>query len=131
MSDAVAPPISKELIAKLPKTFGPTLNDQLKQWNLLFPAEQRSLKAQLDWLALLPPDEFKALLKPIFDVEAKMELPRWDSSTAGLSVQDAGTLARSPYYPHWRSAVENAFAKIDEGVGESGVLKRPPAVRLC
>ena len=131
MSDAVAPPISKELIAKLPKTFGPTLNDQLKQWDLLFPAEQRSLKAQLDWLSLLPADEFKALLKPIFDVEAKMDLPRWDASTLGLSVRDAGTLARSPYYSQWRTSVENAFAKIDEGVGKSGVLKRPPAVLLC
>jgi hypothetical protein len=131
MSDVAAPPISKELIARLPKTFGPALNDQFKRWDLLFPAEQRSLKAQLDWLSHLAPDEFGALLKPIFDVEGKMELPRWDSSTAGLSVQDAGILARSPYYPQWRSAVENAFAKIDEGVEKSGALKRPRGLLVC
>src|ERR1051326_2561691 len=102
----VAPPISKELVARLPKTFGPALNEQFKQWDLLFPAEQRSLTAQLDWLANLPPARFNDLLKPVFDTEAKMDLAHWNASASALSVHDAGLLARSPYYPQWRSAVE-------------------------
>ena len=44
----MAPPSYKDLIARLPKTFGPSLNDQFRQWDYLFPAEQRRLKAQLD-----------------------------------------------------------------------------------
>jgi len=127
----VAPPISKELVARLPRTFGPALNDQFKQWDLLFPAEQQSLKAQLDWLAALPSDRFDQLVKPVFDVEAKMDLPHWTPSASGLSVHDAGLLARSPYYPQWRSAVEQVFASVDDGVRKSGALKRPPAVLMC
>ncbi len=130
MSD-VAPPISKELIVRLPKTFGPALNDQFKQWDLLFPAEQQSLKAQLDWLARLPPERFNGLLKPVFDVEGKMDLSHWNASAPALSVHDAGLLARSPVYPQWRSAVEQVFASIDEGVRTSGALKRPPGVLMC
>jgi hypothetical protein len=130
MSDA-APPISKDLIARLPKTFGPALNDQFKQWDLLFPAEQQSLKAQLDWLAALPSDRFNQLLRPVFEVEAKMDLPHWNASASGLSVHDAGLLARSPYYPQWRSAVEQVFASIDDGVRKSGALSRPPALLMC
>jgi hypothetical protein len=127
----VAPPISKDLIARLPKTFGPALNDQFRQWDLLFPAEQKSLTAQLDWLAALPPDRFNALLKPVFEVEAKMDLPHWNPSASSLSVHDAGLLARSPSYPQWRSAVEQVFASIDDGVRKSGALKRPPALLMC
>src|SRR5947209_13555812 len=126
----VAPPLSKELISRLPRTFGPALNDQYKQWDLLFPAEQQSLKAQLDWLAALPPDRFNELLRPVFEVEAKMDLPCWNPSAAGLSVHDAGLLARSPNYPQWRSAVEQVFAAIDDGVRKSGQLKRPPALLM-
>jgi hypothetical protein len=127
----VAPPISKDLVARLPKTFGLALNDQFKQWDLLFPAEQRSLKAQLDSLGALPPDRFNDLLKPVFEAEAKMDLPHWNTSASGLSVHDAGLLARSPQYPQWRSAVEQVFASIDDGVRKSGALKRPPALLMC
>src|SRR5574341_1402755 len=40
--------------------------------------------------------EFKRLFAPIVEIEGKMELPRWDASTAGLTVEDVGILARSP-----------------------------------
>ncbi len=127
----VAPPLSKDLAARLPRTFGPALNDQFRQWDLLFPAEQQSLKAQMDWLAALPPERFNELLKPVFEVEAKMDLPHWNPSASGLSVHDAGLLARSPLYPQWRSAVEQVFASIDEGVRKSGKLNRPHSLVVC
>src|ERR1035437_2376942 len=106
-----------DLIARLPRSFGPSLNDQLAQWDLLFPAEQRQLRAQNDWLTRLPAREFEQLFQPIMDLEAKMDLPRWDPGTRGMSVTDSGILARSPYYPKWRTEAEQVFAKIDTGVG--------------
>jgi hypothetical protein len=115
-----------DLIARLPRSFGPSLNDQLAQWDLLFPAEQRQLRAQNDWLTRLPAREFEQLFQPIMELEAKMDLPRWDPGTRGLSITDSGILARSPYYPKWRTEAEQVFAKIDTGVGPAGALRPVP-----
>ena len=131
MSERGAPAVANELVARLPRTFGPALNDQLKQWALLFPAEQRRLKAQLDWLSRLPPAEFEQLFASLVEIESKMDLPRWTSNSAGLTVEETGILARSPYYPQWRTAAEKVFSRIDDGVEEPGGLPSPPRLLLC
>jgi len=121
-----ARPAAQDLIARLPRSFGPSLNDQLAQWDLLFPAEQRRLQAQIGWLARLPAREFEQLFQPIVELEAKMDLPRWNPGTRGMSVTDAGILARSPYYSKWRTEVEKAFATIDASTASSGALQPVP-----
>jgi hypothetical protein len=120
-----------ELIRRLPATFGPALNDQLRQWKLLFPAEQRQLQTQLDWLSRLPREQFDQLFAPLFDIESRMALPRFDSSTAGLSVRDTGILARSPLYPRWRGEVEKVFGRIDEATAASAGLRNLPRLLVC
>jgi hypothetical protein len=117
---------STELIRRLPATFGPALNDQLRQWNVLFPAEQRRLRAQLDWLSRLPRDQFDQLFAPLLGIEKRMALPRRDSSTAGMSVRDVGILARSPLYPQWRTEVERVFGRIDDATAPSAMLQSLP-----
>jgi hypothetical protein len=128
MADTLAVPAARDLITRLPRTFGPSFNDQLAQWDLLFPAEQRRLRAQVEWLDRLPAAEFKQLFAPIVELESKMDLPHWDPATRGMSVTDTGILARSPLYPAWRDEVAKVFARIDTGVGASGGL--PPIPRL-
>ncbi len=125
------PKSAREIIARLPRTFGPSFNDQLTRWELLFPAEQRRLQAQLEWLNRQKPEDFKRLLAPILEIESKMELPHWDPGIKSLSVTDAGILARSPNYPQWRSEVEKVFARMDEGVGAAGALKPVPRLLAC
>ena len=39
-----------DLLRKLPPTFVPALNEQFRNWDLLFPAERRTISAQMDWL---------------------------------------------------------------------------------
>ncbi|HEY3440732.1 MAG TPA: hypothetical protein VGK29_08280 [Paludibaculum sp.] len=127
----MAPPPSRDIIARLPRTFGPALNDQFRQWDLLFPAEQRSFQAQVEWLARLPAPDFKKLFAPIVEIEGRMDLPGWNASAAGLSVQDAGVLARSPLYPRWRTEVERVFATIDDSLESSAAAPRPPRLVVC
>jgi hypothetical protein len=103
MSDEPRAPA--ELIRRLPATFGPALNDQFRQWALLFPAEQRQLRSQVDWLSRLPRDQFDQLFAPLLDIERRMSLPPMDSGTTGMSVRSVGILARSPLYPQWRAEV--------------------------
>ena len=129
MPDEIHPPA--DLIRRLPATFGPALNDQFRQWNFLFPAEQRQLRAQLEWLSRLPRDQFDQLFAPLLDLERRMALPRPDSSTAGLSVRDTGILARSPLYPQWRTEVERVFGRIDEARAPSALLQSLPRLVVC
>ncbi len=124
------PPSAKQLLERLPRTFRPALNDQFRNWDFLFPAEQRALEAQLDWLARLPPADFKRLFAPLLAIESRMELPRWEAG-AVMTVQDTGLLARSPLYPQWRAEVERVFARIDEGVEKSGAIRHFPRLLLC
>jgi len=122
--------IPADLIRRLPATFGPALNDQLRQWELLFPAERRQLEAQLKWLAQLPHAEFDKLFAPLVDLESRMDL-HWDSSAAGMSVRDVGILARSPLYPQWRTEVERVFARIDAEAEQPGDVQNLPRLLLC
>jgi hypothetical protein len=118
-------------MARLPRTFRPALNEQLRNWELLFPAEQRRLESQLDWLSHLPAGEFQRLFAAIVELESRMELPRWDASASGLTVQDVGLLARSPLYPKWRVEAETVFSTIDNGVEKAGRLRKEPRLVMC
>jgi hypothetical protein len=113
-----------ELLRKLPQTFVPALNEQLRNWDLLFPAERRTISAQMDWLRQLPNAQFKALFDPIVGIEKQMNLPPWNPATDKLSVTDTGILVRSPHYQQWRAQVERTFETIDAGVEAQGKLKR-------
>jgi hypothetical protein len=119
------------LVARLPRSFGPTLNDQFRQWDLLFPAEQRRLRRQLDWLAALPAAEFQRLFEPIVELEGRMELPKWQPGAAGLSIVDTGVIARSPHYPEWRAAVERIFDRVNAASDAANQLARLPRLLIC
>jgi hypothetical protein len=117
---------TQELLKRLPRTFRPALNAQLKDWDRLFPAERRSFQAQLDWLERLPSPRFEQLFAPVLKLEERMDLPAaWGPSTAGLSIEDTGVLVRSPLYPQWRAEVERVFGEIDGGIAAE-VKSRPP-----
>lgn len=128
---ADAPRISADLLRRLPRTFGPALHDQLRRWDLLFPAEQRQISGQLDWLAHLPPDRFDTLFARLLAIESRMTLPRWDSANQGFTVRDAGILARDPLYPQWRSEVENVFSRIETQVSRPAAFDRLPRLLVC
>lgn len=123
--------IDRELLKRLPRTFVPALNEQLNKWDLLFPAEQRVLQDQLDYLAGLPARDFDELLRPIKDVDAKMQLPAWEASSGRIGISDTSLLVRSPYYPQWRSEVEKVFARIDDAIEASKSRKPRRSVVVC
>lgn len=125
------PGVYKELLSRLPRTFVPSLNEQFRQWDYLFPAAQRTLKAQLDWLAGLSAPEFKKLFTPLLEIENRMELPKWQPQSVGIGMQDAGMLARSPYYGAWRAEVARVFARIDEATSSLDPFARIPRLLVC
>ncbi len=120
--------VPRELLAKLPITFVPALNDQMRNLDSLFPAEQRSITGQVDWLSRLPETRFHELFDPLKQLEGKMELPNWNLNSERLSIRDTGILMRSPHYPEWRAQVAQIFNQIDAGVASE--RKTAPANRL-
>ena len=108
--------ISKELLERLPRTFLPVLNQQLKEWDLLFPAEQRPIRATLDHLGKLGDAKFEELVGPIKTLEKQMDLPGWTTGKDHLSIEDTSILARSPVYPQWRTEVEKLFEKVNASI---------------
>src|SRR5271165_565101 len=124
-------PVSPELLSRLPRTFVPALNEQTKNWDLLFPAERRTISAQMDWLGRLPPREFHNLFEPINALEGRMALPAWNPSTPRVSIDDTGVLVRSPLYPQWRAAVGKVFETIDGGVKTGNALPARNRLIVC
>ncbi len=110
------PSVASDLILRLPRTFAPAFSDQLSQWALLFPAERRQLQGEIDALEHMSGEDFKRLFAPILAIEAQMELPRWAPGAVGISVKDAGLLARSPVYGQWRQEVAKVFATLDRSI---------------
>lgn len=124
------PQFPAELARRLPATFGAAVHDQVRQWDFLFPAEQRQLRAQLDWLSGLAPREFDRLFAPLVELEGRMALDLRDAA-AGLGVRDVGILARSPLYPQWRGEVEKVFSRIDAAAAPSVPLRDSPRLLLA
>jgi len=124
------PRLPAELARRLPATFGAAVHDQVRQWDSLFPAEQRQLRAQLDWLSGLAPRELDRLFAPLEELEGRMALGHRDA-TAGLGVRDVGILARSALYPQWRGEVEKVFSAIDAAVAPLVPLRDSPRLLLA
>jgi len=124
------PRLPAGLVRRLPATFGAALHDQLRQWEFLFPAERRQLRAQLDWLSSLAPAECDRLFAPLTELEGRMALGLRDTS-AGLGVREVGILARSPLYPQWRIAVVEVFDQIDAAAAPSVALRDSPRLLLA
>lgn len=87
----------------LPITFSTFLDDQIKNRDLLFPAE----RSYYDRLLVLIGRMGSDLFTPLRDLEKKMGV----SSRSTLDQVDF--LSRSPYYGEWRKAVAEIFARLD------------------
>jgi len=101
--------LSHGLLKRLPLTFLPFVNQQLNQWNYLFPNERRSVERLLLFVASLSPDESAALFHDVVELEDKMGVRHWEFSTAEQTILNSSQLARSPYFQEWRQAVQAVF----------------------
>jgi hypothetical protein len=119
--------LSKGLLRRLPLTFLPFVNQQLSQWDYLFPNERRSTERLLLFVAGMTPEQSAALFKDVVNLEDKMGVANWEFSTSEQTIQNSSLLARSPYYQDWRRAVQAVFdAADDHARNASGVGTMQP-----
>ena len=102
LNDEVQQALSKGVLKRLPLTFLPFVNQQLKQWNYLFPRERQSVESLLLYVAGLTPQQSTDLFRNIVQLEEKMGVHQWQFSTAEQTIQNSSQLARSPYFQEWR-----------------------------
>ena len=88
----------------LPRSFSAFVSDQMKDWPLLFPAEQSYFQRLFTLIDRTP----AAFFQPLRDIETKMAFPK-----ALAPLEEVDFLNRSPYYSEWRAAVANVFSKLD------------------
>ena len=106
--------LSNGLLKRLPLTFLPFVNQQLNQWDYLFPNERRSVERLLLFVASLSPEDSAALFHDVVELEDKMGVRHWEFSTTEQTVLNSSQLARSSYFQEWRQAVQAVFDAADQ-----------------
>jgi hypothetical protein len=101
--------VENGVLNQLPLTFLPFANQQLRDWQFLFPNERRATEQLLLYVNSLSPDESSALFAEVTALEEKMNVRSWKFSTSEQTIENASLLARSPYFQEWRRAVQAVF----------------------
>ena len=118
--------LSQGVIKRLPLTFLPFVNQQLHQWEYLFPNERQSVERLLLYVGRLNQEESAALFRDVVELEEKMGVRHWQFSTTEQTIQNSSELARSPYFQEWRRAVQAVFDAADRSAeGNAGVSHNP------
>lgn len=119
--------LNQGVLKRLPLTFLPFVNQQLHQWNYLFPNERQSVERLLLYVGHLNAEQSTALFRDVVELEKKMGVRQWQFSTTEQTIQNSSQLARSPYFQEWRRAVQAVFdaadrnARVSNGNAENSV----------
>jgi hypothetical protein len=122
--------LSQGVLKRLPLTFLPFVNQQLHQWEYLFPNERRSVERLLLHVVRLSQDESAALFRDVVELEEKMGVRHWQFSTDEQTIQNSSQLARSSYFQEWRRAVQAVFDTADRSAQASPAAAGKPRNRL-
>ncbi len=122
--------LQRGLLKRLPLTFLPFVNQQLHEWEYLFPNERRSTERLLLYVDSLSPEQSAALFSDVVGLEDRMGVHHWNFSTDGQTIQNASELARSPYFREWRQAVQTVFDAADKHALETNSAMNKPRNHL-
>jgi hypothetical protein len=105
--------ISPALLEKLPISFAAFCFDQMKDWDLLFPAERGYFERLFALLGRQSAAGLDALFGPLRDIERAMGVNEKTFPKSQFTLEQVDFLNRNPRYPEWRAAVAQVFAKLD------------------
>ena len=112
-SEKLRDALNRGVLGRLPTTFLPYVNQQLHQWEYLFPNERRAVERLLIYIAGLSDEQCAALFRDVMALEEKMEVRSWRLSKNEQTIENSAELARSPYFQEWRQAVQAVFDAAD------------------
>ncbi|HKF45978.1 MAG TPA: hypothetical protein VKB38_01380 [Terracidiphilus sp.] len=105
--------LNRGVLKRMPLTFLPFVNQQLTEWEYLFPNEQRSIQRLIAFVAGLDAQQSQELFREVVSLEQRMNLHQGKFSTSEQTIENASLLARSPYFLEWRKAVQDVFDEAD------------------
>jgi len=103
----------RRLIGRLPVTMRPALNQQLTEWEMLFPYERNRVVTFMKGVETYSPSALDALTAPLWALETKMGVKNWDFSQTNDTIENASQLARSAYYAEWRREVQRVVDVVN------------------
>jgi hypothetical protein len=101
------------LVARLPITFQPFLNQEMSRWDTKFPYEQRYLESLIGFIDSLSPEGLADLFSGVRKIESSMGINEHQFSADEQTMREASILTRSPYYLEWRQEIDRVFQQID------------------
>jgi len=113
VSAALQALVDKGLLEGLPLSFSAFCFDQMKDWDLLFPAEQSYFERLFGLLDRSRPPAVAQLFQPIREIERKMGLNEKTFPQGRFTLEQVDFLNRNPFYPEWRAAVAKVFTQLD------------------
>jgi hypothetical protein len=122
--------LNKGLLKRLPLTFLPFVNQQLNQWNYLFPNERQSVEKLILYVSSLNPEQCASLFKDVVELEEKMGVRHWEFSTNEQTILNSSQLARSPHFQEWRRAVQAVYDAADGHALNTSGAEAPSRNRL-
>ena len=130
LPDKIQGALDQGALKRLPLTFLPFVNQQLSQWDYLFPNERQSVERLLLYVARLSPQESDVLFHDVVELEIRMGVRQWQFSIAEQTIQNSSQLARSPYFQEWRRAVQAVFDTADRNAQQMSGRSAGPQNRL-
>ncbi len=127
LADAATMNAYRGLIKRMPVTMRPSLNQQLSQWEMLFPFEQKRLAAFFRGIESFQPSALDALTAPLRALETKMGVARWNFTETSETMENASLLARSEFYAEWRHDVQQIFSAIEAAASSAEPTQSNPA----
>jgi len=112
-SAAIDQVIARGLFDRIPATFATYTYDRLREWDLLFPAEQGYFERLLSLLDRSGPAAVARVFSPLAAVEENMGVDRRSWNSNGFNLGHIDFLQRSPHYAEWRRVISAIFAEID------------------
>jgi len=105
--------IDKGLLETVPRSFAAFYFDQMKDWDLLFPAERSYFERLFGLLDRTSAPALDGLFQPLRELERKMGVndKTWPADT--FTLEQVDFLNRNPYYGEWRAAVSRIFSQLD------------------
>ncbi|MBM3725567.1 MAG: hypothetical protein FJW40_09100 [Acidobacteria bacterium] len=105
--------IDKGLFERLPPTFSTFFFERIRDWALLFPAEQSYFERLFGMFDRSEPELVDQLFAPLRAVEARMGVNPRTWPTRQFTLANVDFLNRSPHYAEWRGVIGDIFSRID------------------
>lgn len=113
VSAALQALIDKGLFDRIPPTFSTFFFEQIKDWDTLFPAEQRYFERLFHLIDKLPESDWDELFAPLTEIEKRMGVNPKTWPRRSFSLDQVDFLNRNALYAEWRKTVSGIFARID------------------